>query len=408
MTDKKIRLLIVTNSIPLPVADFLRDKVFGLSKVFDVHLISSDTSENLKKFITTYPNEIATNKIHLYHSVHGIKGKLKLLSTHLGLLLSKPTAILRLAKKINKKDLPVRKKILEYILFAPIVKISPDIVHFEFGTLAHSLQNIKDYTDCKASVSFRGYDMNHVGIEDTSYYTKVWESFDGFHFLGSDLKRRAKNRGYNQTRGIEALIAPAVNTALFNPLENYKKQEREKITIVSTGRLIWKKGYEYGIRAVHLLKQRGIPVEYRVIGYGPYEDALVYTIHELGLRSEVHLLGKKNKEEIADELNNADVFLHPAISEGFCNAVIEAQAMGVPVIASDAGGLPENIADGETGFVVPMWDVEAIADKVTWLWNNQAAIATMGAAGIERVKNNFTAENQIKQFADFYQRVYES
>lgn len=407
MTDKKIRLLIVTNSIPLPVADFLRDKVLGLSKVFDVHLMSYDKPKTLKKFVATYPNQIAAKNIHLYHSVHGIKSKLNLLSTHLGLLLSRPAAMLSLIKKINRKDLPLHMKMREYMHFAPIVKINPDIVHFEFGTLAHSLQNIKDYIDCKASVSFRGYDMNHVGIEEPTYYSKVWNVFDGFHFLGSDLKRRAENRGYNHNRGIEALIAPAVNTALFKPLAD-KKKVREKVTIVSTGRLIWKKGYEYGIRAVHLLKQRGIPVEYRIIGNGPYEDALIYTIHELGLRNEVYLLGRKNKEEIAEELNNADVFLHPAISEGFCNAVIEAQAMGVPVIASDAGGLPENIADGETGFIVPMWDVEAIADKVTWLWNNQASIVTMGAAGIERVKKNFTAENQIKQFTDFYQRVYES
>lgn len=407
MTDKKIRLLIVTNSIPLPVADFLRDKVLGLSKVFDVHLMSYDKPKTLKKFVATYPNQIAVKNIHLYHSVHGIKSKLNLLSTHLGLLLSRPAAMLSLIKKINRKDLPLHMKMREYMHFAPIVKINPDIVHFEFGTLAHSLQNIKDYIDCKASVSFRGYDMNHVGIEEPTYYSKVWNVFDGFHFLGSDLKRRAENRGYNHNRGIEALIAPAVNTALFKP-QAKKKEVREKVTIVSTGRLIWKKGYEYGIRAVHLLKQRGIPVEYRIIGNGPYEDALIYTIHELGLRNEVHLLGRKNKEEIAEELNNADVFLHPAISEGFCNAVIEAQAMGVPVIASDAGGLPENIADEETGFIVPMWDVEAIADKVTWLWNNQAATVTMGAAGIERVKKNFTAENQIKQFTDFYQRVYES
>lgn len=406
MPEQKIKLLIVTNSIPLPVADFLRDKIFGLSKVFDLHLICGDTVKNKAAFLAQYPNGIDADKIHLYHSIHGVKGKLKLLVTHFGVFLSNPRSCIRLAKKIAKKNIPMRKKLAEYMFFAPIAKLRPDVVHFEFGTLAHTMQNIKDYLPCKASVSFRGYDMNHVGIEDAGYYAKVWDTFDGFHFLGSDLERRAKKRGYNE-QGVKALIAPAVNIDLFKP-DRTKKQQREKMVLVSTGRLIWKKGFEFGIRAVQRLKQMGVPVEYRIIGYGPYEDALLYTIHELNLQDSVLLLGKKNKEEIAAELNKADVFLHPAISEGFCNAVIEAQAMGVPVIVSDAGGLPENVADGQTGFIVPMWDVEAIAEKVAWLWHHQDAIESMGNAGIERVKKHFTAEKQIQQFTDFYQRVYES
>lgn len=406
MPDKKIKLLIVTNSIPLPVADFLRDKIIGLDKVFDLHLISSDTSKNKAAFLAKYPNGMKADKIHLFHSIDGMKGKLRLLTTLIGIFLAYPSSCIRLAKKIAKKNIPMRKKLLEYMFFAPIVKLRPDVVHFEFGTLAHTMQNIKDYLPCKASVSFRGYDMNHVGIEDDSYYAKVWDTFDGFHFLGSDLERRAKKRGYKE-QGIKTLIAPAVNIDLFKP-DRTKKQQREKMVLVSTGRLIWKKGFEFGIRAVQRLKQMGVSVEYRIIGYGPYQDALLYTIHELGLQDNVILLGKKSKEEIAAELNKADVFLHPAISEGFCNAVIEAQAMGVPVIASDAGGLPENVADGQTGFIVPMWDVEAIAEKVAWLWHHQGAIESMGNAGIERVKQHFTAEKQIQQFTDFYQRVYES
>jgi colanic acid/amylovoran biosynthesis glycosyltransferase len=288
------------------------------------------------------------------------------------------------------------------ISYLQAILLNPDIIHFEFGTLAQKGTKLKCLLNTKLSVSFRGYDLNYAGLDDNSYYTQVWQNFDGFHFLGNDLKKRAIKRGYTGGK-IEALISPAVDTDFYKPSET--KKNNDKLVIVSVGRLVWKKGYEYGIRAVATLKEEGIPFEYWIIGDGDNLQALQYTIEEFGLQSEVKLQGEQNAIEIKNKLEQAHVFLHPAISEGFSNAVLEAQAMGVPVICTDADGLAENIEDRITGFVVPKWDEKAIADKLLWCSRNKDKLQNMGRAGIERVNKLFRIEDQMDAFVKYYQKL---
>ena len=99
------------------------------------------------------------------------------------------------------------------------------------------------------------------------------------------------------------------------------------------------------------------------------------------------------------------MFLHAAVSEGFCNAVLEAQAMKLPVVCSDADGLPENVADGETGFVVPRRDPQALAQKLALLANNPALRQRMGEAGRRRVLKHFQIGEQIGRFSRFYEET---
>ena len=137
-------------------------------------------------------------------------------------------------------------------------------------------------------------------------------------------------------------------------------------------------------------------------------ELIEFTIAESGLQEHVKLLGKMNAVQIKSQLQEADVFLHPAISEGFCNAVLEGQYMGLPVVCTDADGLPENIVDNETGFVVPKWDVQAMADKLAWCYHNREQAKQMGEKGVERVAKYFKLEDQLRSFANFYQKLHES
>ena len=104
--------------------------------------------------------------------------------------------------------------------------------------------------------------------------------------------------------------------------------------------------------ALKILKNRGLNFEYRVIGEGNYYEALSYATHYLGLKNYIKFLGKKNQKEILNQMDWADIYVQPSIQEGFCNSVVEAQAMGLLIVVSDAQGLIENIVDGETGWVV--------------------------------------------------------
>jgi colanic acid/amylovoran biosynthesis glycosyltransferase len=104
-------------------------------------------------------------------------------------------------------------------------------------------------------------------------------------------------------------------------------------------------------------------------------------------------------------MDDADVFMHPAVTEGFCNAVLEAQAMQRPVVCSDAGGLPENVVDGLTGFVVRRRDPAAIADRLAQLAADCALRRRMGEAGRRRVLESFTLHRQLDALEAMYRQV---
>ena len=202
------------------------------------------------------------------------------------------------------------------------------------------------------------------------------------------------------------LIPPAVDPDKFliieRPLGEVLGTREKPLKILSVGRLEWKKGYEFALSAIKTLQDQGFVIEYRVIGEGEHRAALEFASHQLGIEESVQFFGALPHDQVIEQLGWADVFIHSAVSEGFCNAVIEAQAMGLPVVTSDADGLAENVADGVTGFVVPRRDPKALAEKMALLAENSDLRKSFGLAGIERVRSLFSIEKQLDAWEEFY------
>jgi colanic acid/amylovoran biosynthesis glycosyltransferase len=300
------------------------------------------------------------------------------------------------------------KVVKQFYLDATLIGLSPDIIHFEFGALAVGKTYLKQSLGCRLSVSFRGYDMNYAGLEDSDHYAPVWAAADAVHVLGRDLWLKAQQRGCPVDKPHQ-LIAPAIDLAFFDP---YLKEQaadshatERPLRILSVGRLEWIKGYEYALEAVNIIKDAGINFEYHIIGNGNYLEALSFARYQMGLEEQVQLLGGRSQSDVLAEMNWADVFLHAAVSEGFSNAVLEAQAMKLPVVCSDAGGLPENVVDGVSGFVVPRRNPKALAEKLSLLAGDPRMRRQMGAAGRARVENCFRYEDQIAAFDRFYKEM---
>jgi colanic acid/amylovoran biosynthesis glycosyltransferase len=289
-----------------------------------------------------------------------------------------------------------------------LLALKPDIVHFEFGGLAVGRTHLGASLGAKIVVSFRGADLNFSGIETPDYYTEVWKRVDALHLLGTDLWTRAQRRGC-PTEKLHALIPPAIDTEFFDGGErkhtNVAGRPELPLRLLAVGRLEWKKGYEHLLRVARQLVDRQVNFKLNIIGAGATHDPLAFLIHELGLTDRVSLLGPKSRSDIRAELSSADVFVHAAVSEGFCNAVVEAQAMGVPVVCSDADGLGENIEHGVTGFLCPRRDTLAMADSIVRLAANPELRTQMGCAGRARVVDRFQLNRQIEAFDQFYRRV---
>jgi colanic acid/amylovoran biosynthesis glycosyltransferase len=294
----------------------------------------------------------------------------------------------------------------QLLLDAPLLGLRPDIVHVEFGSEAVGHEHLRAATGSALTVSFRGFDANYVGLEDPAFFDCLWSTVDGVHVLGADLLRRIRARGLPDGVPV-AIIPPSVDTRRFSPGPSRPpRRADEPFHVLSVGRLHWKKGYPDGLAAIRRLVDAGVPVRYRIVGDGRARDEVEHAIRALGLGSVVELRGLVPSAAMPDELRWADVLLHPAVSEGFANAVLEAQATGVPVVCTDADGLPDNVVHGETVFVVPRRDPVAMAERLLELALDPDLGASLGAAGRRRAVGSFTLERESAAFErSFAERV---
>jgi colanic acid/amylovoran biosynthesis glycosyltransferase len=298
-----------------------------------------------------------------------------------------------------------------FYLDAVLIRLQPDIVHFEFGTLVLGRTHLQHALGAKLVVSFRGFDLNFSGLDDPNYYAHVWQSLAGIHCLGQDLWRRALRRGC-PAQMPHVLVPPAIDLQRFDGEVRESRAANissdRPMRILSVGRLHWKKGHEYALLAARSLQAAAVPFEMRIVGDGDALESLCLAIHDLGLDAQVSLLGGLPHGQVRREMMWADVMLHAAVSEGFCNSVLEAQAMELPVVCSDADGLSENVLDGVTGFVTPRRDVAAMSAKLQVLARDPELRRRMGAAGRLRVQEQYRLESQIEAFANWYDELYRS
>ena len=164
------------------------------------------------------------------------------------------------------------------------------------------------------------------------------------------------------------------------------QNHKRRITITYVGRMIESKG------VLQLFKVATRHPEYDFNFAGP---GALYTSLQQVLQKDtyphIHLLGSKTKAEVIDILKSSDIFVHPSFHhEGFPNSILEAGAMGLPVIATDVGGTREIIIDGETGYIIPQKDERALEEAVMILANHKGLREDLGKALHAHIQTHFS------------------
>ncbi|RNB81663.1 N-acetyl-alpha-D-glucosaminyl L-malate synthase BshA [Brevibacillus fluminis] len=154
---------------------------------------------------------------------------------------------------------------------------------------------------------------------------------------------------------------------------------------------------------VFRLVQREHPTRLLLIGEGPDTAIARQMLKEYGLENEACFLGKQ--EDVAEVLSMADVMLLPSEKESFGLVALEAMACGVPVVATNVGGLPEVIVDGETGFLCELGDVEGLAEKTVKLLKDEALYERFARTGVERSCKTFCHETITTQYEELYEKL---
>lgn len=276
-----------------------------------------------------------------------------------------------------------------------------DWLHFGFATMALEREHVAKALGAKMAVSFRGYDVSRFPLKNQQVYQSVWPKVDKVHSISNALLTQGYKLGLHLDTPYQK-ITPAIDVAYFSHKIN-SKNLAQPVQFLTVARLHWVKGLEYTLQALSLLKTQGIDFRYTIIGDGAEYERLVFAAHQLGIRAQVHFAGRIPHEQIKSYYEQADIYLQYSIQEGFCNAVLEAQAMGLWCIVSDAEGLPENVLHEQSGWVVPKRQPQLLAAQIVEvLQMDPVRLDEIRQFAIQRVQEEFNLEKQQREFLEFY------
>lgn len=193
-------------------------------------------------------------------------------------------------------------------------------------------------------------------------------------------------------RGKLAVIHCGVDTQFFRPAET---NVESPFSIVCVGKLHEVKGQTYLVEACRLLAEAGVDLVCTLIGDGPDRRALTQQIANSGLEGRVTILGERDRLQIAALLETAHVLAAPSVPtrsgkrEGIPVVLMEAMSAGLPVVASRLSGIPELVADGVSGLLVPPRDAAGLADALRRLHDDPSLRWALGGNGRETVIREF-------------------
>ncbi|WP_059052566.1 N-acetyl-alpha-D-glucosaminyl L-malate synthase BshA [Paenibacillus senegalimassiliensis] len=146
-----------------------------------------------------------------------------------------------------------------------------------------------------------------------------------------------------------------------------------------------------------------LPAKMLFVGEGPDLPKIQHKIKEMGIEDRVHFLGKQ--DDIAHVISMADVLLLPSEKESFGLVALEAMACGVPTVGTVAGGIPELVKHGETGFLAPIGDTEQMAQYCIQMFKNSELAARLREACLDRARTEFSSELTTATYEEIYYRV---
>ncbi len=286
-----------------------------------------------------------------------------------------------------------------------------DILHCQFGTLAEPiLRHRRDGTlKGKLIVHFRGFDISKfVKLYGPDYFKEVFECADRFLTNCDHFKKKLVSLGCPE----ELIdVAPSGLDLSAFPFEQRSNISVDPLRLLTIGRLTEKKGIADGISTLAILRENGLNVRYRIIGEGHLRPTLEAQIESLGLSDYVDMPGAKRHDEIKSEFDQADIFLAPSVTseegdqDAPVNTLKEAMALGVPVVATEHGGIPELVHNGLNGWLAPEYNPQALAHQIMKYLDDPGLVRRFTPAARKEVEDRWSLEYATWVYADAYRKA---
>ena len=205
-----------------------------------------------------------------------------------------------------------------------------------------------------------------------------------------DISDRIKSKIYVHYHGMNFSDMPMT---VVKPTHN---------RLVAVGRFVKLKGFDYLLRAVHLLKSRGTAVDVELIGDGSEAENLRSLAHELGIEDSIKFAGWLPADHVPAAISRATILVHPSLEDGVPNVIKEAMAVGIPVVASNIAGIPEMLDNGKNGILIPPKRLDLLVSAIGLLLSDEKLRRTYAERGRQYAEENFDMWKNGQRLAELF------
>ena len=283
-----------------------------------------------------------------------------------------------------------------------------DVAHAHFGPVAESFRFARALWHVPFIVSFHGYDFTTVPRkEGANVYRKLFATADAVTGSSAFALQRLSDLGCSQEK--IRRLPMGLDPARFS----FRKRTLvagEPVRILVVARLTPIKGVNFAITAISELRKRYANVQLNIVGDGPSRAGLERQVRESGLEKVISFHGALVANDLQRLIDHAHIFLHTCVTvdgdqEGQGLVLQEAQAAGLPVVATRHGAFPEGVIEGKSALLVPERDPRAAADALLQLIENPQIWPEMGHAGRAFVEANYDIRNLNDQLVKLYHEL---
>ena len=287
------------------------------------------------------------------------------------------------------------------------LKADAIIAHFgPTGVLATNLRAL-GLIEGPIYTVFHGYDLSRHSVlaRHADDYRRLFASGERMLPISTRWQRKLEALGCAPEKIQVHRMGVDLDSFRFQPRTNDAPSPSRPLRVLSVARLVEKKGVTYLCEAVARLARRDVPVELEVVGDGPLQQELERFVARHGLDQRVFIRGRRDKAYVQDALRRADVFALPSVTaadgdqEGIPVSLMEAMASGVPCLSTVHSGIPELIEDGQSGWLVPERDVDALADKLARIQRGEYDLPAIAATARATVESRFNQSRLHDQLA---------
>ncbi len=322
------------------------------------------------------------------------------------LLFLRPYEFFKTAKVCFEKG-NIRLFFHNWAKISPIIWCRPDIFHIQWAKSISYWFFLKTIFGIKILLSLRGTHINSSPLIDgdlSNTYKNLFPGIDQFHAVSKAISKEVQ-----KYRASENRISVIYSGIDIDYLKRYEKENyvtRNTFHILSVGRWNWMKGYNYAIDAVSILNSNNLPIKYSIIANGKVPNEILFQVKQYGLENIISFQKDINQESVYEAMQESDCLLLPSIEEGIANVVLEAMAIGLPVISTKCGGMPEVINNRKNGFLVDSRDAIEISNSIKELMSlEEYKIKKIVKNAKSTISANHSLENYVFEFKDLYKKI---